>query len=151
MAIICLEFIISTLLITKTLVTSSNEIINVQTFIYQITLSASTSLLDLKYSLTYLQIEHNITYVTQSSNFSLQEVMNRIAKFDDILILYNNMQINVCEASFNSETQKDYYEFCLNDEKVKNVNNTNSIFDSIENEVETLFELMKYYISEDPD
>ena len=151
LAIICLEFIISTLLITKTIVTSSNEIINVQTFIYQLTLSASTSLLDLKYSLTYLQIEHNITYVTQSSNFSLQEVMNRIAKFDDILILYNNMQINVCEASFNSETQKDYYEFCLNDEKVKNVNNTNSIFDSIENEVETLFELMKYYISEDPD
>ena len=150
LAFICGEFILTTLLISKLIVNSSNEIINVQTFIYELVLSSSTAFLDLKYSLTYYPIEHDIPYLKVSSNFSLTKVMNSITKFDDILTLYNNMQINICEATFNSETQKDKYQLCLNDPKVQVVNNTNSIFKLIDRKVETLMELKNFYISENP-
>ena len=150
LAFICTEFILTTLLISRIIVNSSNEIINVQTFIYELVLSSSTALLDLKYTLTYYPTENNIPILKESSNFSLIEVMNSITKFDDILSLYNNMQINICEAAFNSETQKERYEFCLSDPKVKVVNNTNSIFNLIERKVDNLMELMNYYISENP-
>ena len=150
LAFICTEFILTTLLISKIIVNSSNEIINVQTFIYELVLSSSTALLDLKYTIAYYPIENDIPFLKESSNFSLTEVMNSITKFDDILSLYNNMQINICEAAFNRETQKEKYQFCLSDPKVKIVNNTNSIFSLIERKVESLMELMNYFISQNP-
>ena len=146
---ISIEFIITTLIIAKSIVISTNEIINVQTYIYQLVLSASTSLLDLKYTLTYLNDEQEIIHLYKESNNSLQEIMNNIAKFDDILKLYNNMQINICDAAFNKETQIENYEYCINDPKVKIVNNTNSIFNLIQTKVNDLFELMNYYLSID--
>ena len=149
LVMISIEFIMTTIIITKSIVKSTNEIINVQTFIYQLVLSASTSLLDLKYTLTYLNNEHEIVHLYKESNYSLQEIMNNIAKFDDILKLYNNMQINICDAAFNRKTQKEKYEFCINDPKVIIVNNTNSIFNLIQTKVDNLFELMNYYLSID--
>ena len=149
LTIIGTEFVLTTFLITNSIVKSSNEILNVQTYIYELVLSASTSLLDLKYAFTYLPIEHKINYFNHNTNFSLQEIMNDITKFDDIFKLYNDMQINICESAFNSNSQKEKYEFCLNDSKVKIVNNTNSIFNSIKSKVESLMELMNYYVSED--
>ena len=149
LVLISIEFIMTTIIITKSIVKSTNEIINVQTFIYQLVLSASTSLLDLKYTLTYLNNEHEIVHLYKESNYSLQEIMNNIAKFDDILKLYNNMQINICDAAFNRKTQKEKYEFCINDPKVIIVNNTNSIFNLIQTKVDNLFELMNYYLSID--
>ena len=149
LVMISIEFILTTIIITKSIVKSTNEIINVQTFIYQLVLSASTSLLDLKYTLTYLNNEQEIIHLYKESNYSLQEIMNNIAKFDDILKLYNNMQINICDAAFNKETQIENYEYCINDPKVKIVNNTNSIFNLIKTKVDDLFELMNFYLSID--
>ena len=148
LAIIGIELILTTLLITKSIVKSTNKILNIQIYIYELVLSASISLLDLKYSFTYFPIEHKINYLSINSNFSLQEIMNNIAKFDDILKLYNDMQINICDATFNNKTQNEKYDFCLIDSKVKVVNNTNSIFNLIKSKVEILMELMNYYISQ---
>ena len=146
LTIICIEFIVSNLTVTKNIISSTNEIIDIQTFLYELVLAASTSLLDLKYTLTYYNTENNISFITQNSHYSLQVVVTKIAKFDEILSLYNNMQINICDASFNkNENLK--YETCSKDSIVQTVNNTNSIFNSIETQVEDLLQLMQYYIS----
>ncbi len=149
LAIICIQFIVSNLLVTRKIIDSTNEIIDIQTFLYELVLSASTSLLDLKYSLTYYNTEKNISYVTQNSHYSLQVIVTKIAKFDEILNLYNNMQINICDAAFDKKTDVNKYNACLIDPIVQTVNNTNSIFNSIENEVNDLLQLMEYYISLD--
>ena len=146
LTIICIEFIVSNLTVTKNIISSTNEIIDIQTFLYELVLAASTSLLDLKYTLTYYNTENNISFITQTSHYSLQVVVTKIAKFDEILSLYNNMQINICDATFNkNENLK--YETCSKDSIVQTVNNTNSIFNSIETQVEDLLQLMQYYIS----
>ena len=146
LAIICIQFIVSNLIIIKTIISSKNEIIDIQTFLYELCLSASTSLLDLKYTLTYYNTEKNITKITQTSHFSLQVVVTKIAKFDEILNLYNNMQINICDAAFIKNEEIEKYNKCLNDSIVKTVNNTNSIFNSIESHCQDLLQLMEYYI-----
>ena len=146
LTIICIQFIVSNLIITKKIISSTNEIIDIQTFLYELVLSASTSLLDLKYTLTYYNIDKNITKITQTSHFSLQVVVTKIAKFDEILNLYNNMQINICDAAFIKNQETDKYNQCLNDSIVKTVNNTNSIFNLIETYCEDLLQLMEYYI-----
>ena len=146
LTIICIQFIVSNLLITKSIITSTNEIIDIQTFLYELVLSASTSLIDLKYTLTYYNTEKEIKKITQNSNYSLQVVVTKIAKFDEILNLYNNMQINICDAAFEKVNESTKYNLCLNDSVVQTVNNTNSIFNSIESKVEDLLQLMEFYI-----
>jgi len=151
LAIICIQFMVSNLLVTRKIIDSTNEIIDIQTFLYELVLSASTSLLDLKYTLTYYNTEKNISYITQTSHYSLQIIVTKIAKFDEILNLYNNMQINICDAAFDKEKDVTKYNACLIDPIVQTVNNTNSIFNSIENEVNDLLQLMGYYITLDKD
>ena len=61
------------------------------------------------------------------------------------------MQINICDAAFDKEKDVTKYNACLIDPIVQTVNNTNSIFNSIENEVNDLLQLMGYYITLDKD
>ena len=145
---ICLEFIIPIFFITQYIISSTNEIISIQNYLFGNILETSISLIYLKYTLRYHSTENDIQIIPFNTNNSLQNIIMSISKFDNILELYNNMRTNVCKTIFDVDSED--YNNCEEDSIINSyVNNTNSLFNCIKDNVEAMMQLLNTYIQND--
>ena len=145
---ICLEFIIPIFFITQYIISSTNEIITIQNYLFGNILDTSIALIYLKFTLRYKSTENEINTIPSNSYETLQTIIMSISKFDQILELYNNMQTDVCKATF--ETDSENFNNCENDSMINSyVNNTNSLFDCIKDNVDAMMQLLNTYVRND--
>ena len=145
---ICLEFIIPIFFITQYIISSTNEIISIQNYLFGNILETSIALIYLKYTLRYHSTEENIEIIPFNSNNTLQNIVMSISKFDKILELYNNMRTDVCKTIFDVDSED--FNNCQNDSIINSyVNNTDSLYNCIKDNVDAMMQLLNTYIQND--
>jgi len=147
--IIVCSFLIPVYYLTHNLIVLTNEIIDIQTYLYENVIQSSCNLIYLKYYIRFINEEDNINEITINNNFSLREIITSISKFDKILKLYNTMQTDVCSATFDKKSNSIQYIYCKNDKMITFVNNTNAIFSEINEKVNDLLKLLNTYMNDD--
>ena len=137
---ICLEFIIPIFFITQYIISSTNEIISIQNYLFGNILETSIALIYLKYTLRYHSTEENIEIIPFNSNNTLQNIIMSISKFDKILELYNNMRTDVYKTIFDVDSED--YNNCENDSIINSyVNNTDSLYNCIKDNVNAMMHI----------
>ena len=135
------------------MVTATNQIIDIQQFLYGKLLITSVSIVEVKYMMSNASTSVKLNYTSLVDKTNIQTIVQDINNFPYMNEYYNNKYLlNACAAAFDETTFPEEYEDCMSDEIMESGNNTDSLLklidelvDNIEKEKSTNKESDKTY------
>ena len=141
--ILC-AFLIPIYLITNSMVTSTNKLINVENYIFGKIIIAGASTLKIKCLMSECQNVNNLDFSGLIYKNNIQKIIQGISLFKELNIYYNEYYLlNACKSLFKVNTSE--YDDCLNNEIIKSANNTESLLKLIEEIVDELYKDINLY------
>ena len=141
--ILC-AFLIPIYLITNSMVTSTNKLINVENYIFGKIIMAGASTLKIKCLLSECNNTNQLNYSELVNLNNIQKIIQGISLFKELNVYYNDYYLlNACKAVYLEDSEK--YQNCLENELVKSANNTDSLLKLVEETVDDLIKDINLY------
>ena len=141
---ILFAFVIPTYLITNSMVSSTNKLINVENFIFGKFIVSSAEILQIKCVMSECNIKNTLNYSDLIDMSNIQKIIQGISIFDELNKFYNQYyMLDVCKAIYEENTTQ--FEYCLNDIIIKSANSTESLLKIIDELVESLEKDIEIY------
>ena len=134
--VLCL-FLIPVYMLSNNMVNSTNQIINVQEFLFGKILVASSLSVKVKCFMTECNINNDLTFSELITKNDIQKIVQGFALFKNLNTYYNEkFRLNACAAVYlNSDEEK----ICLEDELIQSGNNTESLLKLISETVDNIY------------
>ena len=139
--IVLCSFLIPIFLVTNTMVTSTNKLINVQSYLFGKILVASASTVKVKCMMSICEIGGNeITYSDLVNKSEIQSIVQGISLFKELSDFYNNnFLLNACDTAFDKTLNETLYQQCTDDVLIQSANNTDSLLKLVDETVENIY------------
>ena len=134
--VLCL-FLIPVYMLSNNMLNSTNQIINVQEFLFGKILVASSISVKVKCFMTECKISNNLSFNELITKNDIQKIVQGFALFKNLNNFYNEkFRLNACAAVYlNSDEEK----VCLEDELIQSGNNTESLLKLISETVDNIY------------
>ena len=137
--VVLIACLIPVYLMTDKMVSSTNQIIDVQAFIFGKFLTAGASTVQVKCEMIDCNVTSELNYDNLINKTDMQNIIQGIANFDELDNFYNEkFLLNACQAVFVEGTEE--YIECMNNTLIQNSNNTDSLLKLIEETVDIIYE-----------
>ena len=123
------------------MVTSTNKLINVQSYLFGKILVASASTVKVKCMMSICEIGDNeITYNDLVNKSEIQSIVQGISLFKELSDFYNNnFLLNACDTAFDKTLNETLYQQCTDDVLIQSANNTDSLLKLVDETVENIY------------
>ena len=130
-------FLIPVYMLSNNMLNSTNQIINVQEFLFGKILVASSISVKVKCFMTECKISNNLSFNELITKNDIQKIVQGFALFKNLNNFYNEkFRLNACAAVYlNSDEEK----VCLEDELIQSGNNTESLLKLISETVDNIY------------
>ncbi len=134
---VLLCFLIPIYLLSNKMVNSTNQIINVQEFLFGKILVASSLSAKVKCFMSECRVSNNLNFTELITKNEIQKIVQGFAIFSNLNDFYNEkFRLNACAAVFADGSSLDE---CLEDELIKSGNNTESLLKLISEIVDNIY------------
>ena len=122
-------------------VTSTNKLLNVQSYLFGKILVASASTVKVKCMMSGCSVgENELSYSDLVNKSEIQSIVQGISLFQELSDFYNNnFLLNACDTAFDKTANSTLYENCSNDVLIQSANNTDSLLKLIDETVENIY------------
>ncbi len=125
-------------IITNSMVVSSNQLINVENYMFGKLLKAAASTLKIKCNISECEIKNELNYSGIIDKSQIQKIVQGISLFKNLNKFYNQeFLLNACKSVYKIDSTE--YLNCMNDELVQSANNTDSLLKLIDETVDNLY------------
>ena len=134
---VLLCFLIPIYLLSNNMVNSTNQIINVQEFLFGKILVASSLSAKVKCFMSECRVSNNLNFTELITKNEIQKIVQGFALFSNLNDFYNEkFRLNACAAVFADGSSLDE---CLEDELIQSGNNTESLLKLISEIVDNIY------------
>lgn len=139
--VVLASFLIPIYIVSNSMVTSTNKLINVQSYLFGKILVASASTVKVKCMMSECDIGDNeLSYSDLVNKSEIQSIVQGISLFKELSEFYNNnFLLNACDTAFDKTLNPDEYETCTNDVLIQSANNTDSLLKLVDETVENIY------------
>ena len=139
--VVLASFLIPIYIVSNSMVTSTNKLINVQSYLFGKILVASASTVKVKCMMSECDIgENELSYSDLVNKSEIQSIVQGISLFKELSEFYNdNFLLNACDTAFDKTLNPDEYETCTNDVLIQSANNTDSLLKLVDETVENIY------------
>jgi hypothetical protein len=138
--ILCCAYLIPIYLVSLGMIDTSNQILLVQNHIFEKSLRASFSTVNIKCLISQCQTSNPRIYTINSVDRTVIEgIIRDISDFPELGYFYSNKYLlNACAVIWDQNVNNTKYNNCMNDLIVKSANNTDSLLKLIDQTVSTI-------------
>ena len=120
------------------MVISSNQLINVENYMFGKLLKAGASALKIKCNISECEIKKELNYSGIIDKSQIQKIVQGISLFKKLNQFYNQeFLLNACKSVYKIDSTE--YLNCMNDELVQSANNTDSLLKLVDETVNNLY------------
>ena len=135
--VVLFGFLIPVYLLSNKMVNSTNQIINVQEFLFGKILVASSLSVKVKCFMTECRVSKNLQFTELITKNEIQKIVQGFSLFKNLNYFYNEkFRLNACGAVFMDEN---LIKECLEDEIIQSGNNTESLLKLVSEIVDNIY------------
>ena len=139
LAILC-AFLIPTYIRSNEMITSSNQLLLVQNYIFGRLIVASSQMVEIKCFMSDCSTSTTLKYNDLVDMDQIQEVIKGINLFDQVNDFYNNkFLLDACAAHLPGGQNDEQYESCKEETLIKSANNTDNLIKLINDYVQNIY------------
>jgi PAS domain S-box-containing protein len=140
MFVILCAMLIPMYVVTNQMVYSSNQLIDVENFLFGKILISSASTVKVKCMMSQCEISNELNYDNLVNKSDLQNIVQGISLFSELNSFYNDKFLaNACATAFDPQRNSQQYEECMNEVLVQSANNTDSLLRLIDETIENIY------------
>lgn len=140
MVVLLCATLIPMYVITYTMVDSTNQLIEVENFLFGKIIISSASTVKVKCMMSQCNAMNELEYDSLINKSQLQTIVQGISIFSELSDFYSNKFLsNACETAYDNATDAEKYQMCMNDVLVKSANNTDSLLKLIEETIDNIY------------
>ena len=140
--IVCIHigFIIPIFIYSYEMITNTNKLILIQTYIFGNLIGSSASTVEVKCFMSECQNKTMLHFNDTHIKNQVQDVIRAIPLFAGVKDFYNEKYLlNACASAIDKDTQEEAYNKCMNNRLIKSANNTDNLIKIIENNVQKIY------------
>jgi hypothetical protein len=140
--IVCCANLIPIFLVSRNMITSSNQVLSVSNYIYGLSLTASSNTVKIKCNIAQCLLQNpDVFQLNIAERADVESLIRGLTDFPEIGDFYNNkFLLNACGVLYDSVNNATQYGDCMNDVTIKSANNTDSMLKLID---ETISNILK--------